>query len=181
MSRSVEPRVAVVVVAAGSGTRLGADLPKAFVEIAGTSVLGRALHAVFGMTEAAQAVIVAPAELVSAAESIAHGVAGVARDRVDVVAGGETRQASVAAGLAVIRPSVQIVLVHDAARALTPSALFDAVTAETTRLAHGVIPGLAVSDTIKRTDAAGDLLETVDRSELIAVQTPQGFPREHIL
>jgi 2-C-methyl-D-erythritol 4-phosphate cytidylyltransferase/2-C-methyl-D-erythritol 2,4-cyclodiphosphate synthase len=181
MSRSVEPRVAVIVVAAGSGTRLGADLPKAFVEIAGTSVLGRALHAVFGMTEAAQAVIVAPAELVSAAESIAHGVAGVARDRVDVVAGGETRQASVAAGLAVIRPSVQIVLVHDAARALTPSALFDAVAAETTRLAHGVIPGLAVSDTIKRTDAAGDLLETVDRSELIAVQTPQGFPREHIL
>jgi 2-C-methyl-D-erythritol 4-phosphate cytidylyltransferase/2-C-methyl-D-erythritol 2,4-cyclodiphosphate synthase len=181
MSSSVEPRVAVIVVAAGSGTRLGADLPKAFVEIAGTTVLGRAVHAVFGMAEPVQAVIVAPAELVSAAESITHGVAAEARDRVDVVAGGETRQASVAAGLAVIRPSVEVVLVHDAARALTPSALFDSVVSEVSRLGHGVIPGLPVSDTIKRMDAAGDIRETVDRSELTAVQTPQGFPRAHIL
>ncbi|MDQ1582178.1 MAG: 2-C-methyl-D-erythritol 4-phosphate cytidylyltransferase [Microbacteriaceae bacterium] len=181
MSSSAEPRVAVIVVAAGSGTRLGADLPKAFVEIAGTSILGRALHSVFGMAEPVQAIVVAPAELVSAAASIARGVAGEASSRVAVVAGGETRQASVAAGLAVIGPSVQIVLVHDAARALAPSVLFDAVASEVRRLGHGVIPGLAVSDTIKRTDAAGDIRETVDRSELTAVQTPQGFPREHIL
>lgn len=175
------PRIAVIVVAAGSGTRLGAVVPKAFAPLAGSTVLAHSLHAVFGMRQPAQVIVVAPATLVADARAIGAQAAGVASAYLSVVPGGETRQQSVAAGLDELRDGIELVLVHDAARALTPSTLFDAVVAEVRRCGHGVIPGLPVSDTIKRTDAAGGIIETVDRSELSAVQTPQGFPREQLV
>jgi 2-C-methyl-D-erythritol 4-phosphate cytidylyltransferase/2-C-methyl-D-erythritol 2,4-cyclodiphosphate synthase len=181
MTESSDPRIAVIVVAAGSGTRLGAPTPKAFVPVGGITLLGRALHSVLGMSEPAQVIVVAPAELVDDAAVIAADVAGVASASVTVVAGGETRQASVQAGLRMLRPAVEIVLVHDAARALTPSGLFERVVAEVDSRGHGVIPGLPVSDTVKRVDARGDIVETVDRSSLSAVQTPQGFPKVDLL
>jgi 2-C-methyl-D-erythritol 4-phosphate cytidylyltransferase / 2-C-methyl-D-erythritol 2,4-cyclodiphosphate synthase len=181
MTESSEPRIAVIVVAAGSGTRLGAPAPKAFVPVGGVTLLGRSLHSVLGMSEPAQVVVVAPAEFVADADVIATDVAGVAASSVTVVAGGETRQQSVLAGLRMVNAAVQVVLVHDAARALTPSALFDRVVAEVDERGHGVVPGLAVSDTIKRVDARQDIVETVDRSALSAVQTPQGFPKDELL
>ena len=177
----MDPRIAVVVVAGGNGSRLGAGIPKAFVEVAGTTVLGHALHSVFGMQEPAQVIVVSPETHIAEARAIAEAVAGPAASSLEVVVGGETRQQSVDAGLAKLLPSVQTVLVHDAARALTPPALFDSIVGEVDRRGHGAIPGLAVSDTIKRTDAAGGILETVDRSELSAIQTPQGFPRAHLV
>ncbi|MCU1406931.1 MAG: bifunctional 2-C-methyl-D-erythritol 4-phosphate cytidylyltransferase/2-C-methyl-D-erythritol [Glaciihabitans sp.] len=170
------PRVAVVVVAAGSGTRLAQPQPKAFVMLRGSTLLARALESVFAMTEPAQVVVVAPADWIAEATTIAVDVAGVASSHISVVAGGATRQLSVAAGLAVIGADVDTVLVHDSARALTPPELLDAVVAQVRSTGDGVIPGLPVSDTIKRT-ADGVALETVDRSTLSAVQTPQGFPR----
>jgi 2-C-methyl-D-erythritol 4-phosphate cytidylyltransferase/2-C-methyl-D-erythritol 2,4-cyclodiphosphate synthase len=133
------------------------------------------------MSEPAQVIVVAPAELVGDAEVIAGDVAGVASASVTVVAGGETRQESVRAGLAVVGDAAQVVLVHDAARALTPSALFERVVAEVDARGHGVVPGLPVSDTVKRVDARHDIVETVDRSALSAVQTPQGFPKSDLL
>lgn len=175
------PRIAVIVVAAGSGTRLGADVPKAFVALAGSTVLARSLHAVFGMQEQAQVIVVAPASHEADAHAIGVQAAGVASASLTVVTGGDTRQQSVAAGLGELVDGIELVLVHDAARALTPSALFDAVAVAVRQRSHGVIPGLAVSDTIKRTDAAGGIIETVDRSELSAVQTPQGFPRQQLM
>ncbi len=181
MTESTEPRIAVIVVAAGSGTRLGAELPKAFVPVGGVSMLGRALHSVFGMRESAQVIVVAPAELVAEATAIGRDTAGVASEYITVVAGGVTRQDSVAAGLAVLEDGIHVVLVHDAARALTPSSLFDAVVANVDARGHGVVPGLAVSDTIKRVDSGDDIVETVDRSALSAVQTPQGFPRDQLV
>lgn len=171
-------RVAVVVVAAGSGTRLGAEVPKAFVELDGRTLLERSLHAVRGMSAPAEPVLVVPADRVDEAAALALRVFG---HSVAVVAGGATRQQSVAAGLAVIGDDVEVVLVHDAARALTPSALFDAVVDAVVETGHGVIPGLAVSDTIKRVAGDGSVHETVDRSTLAAVQTPQGFPRDQLL
>ncbi|MBK4348236.1 2-C-methyl-D-erythritol 4-phosphate cytidylyltransferase [Lacisediminihabitans changchengi] len=174
------PSVAIIVVAAGSGTRLAQSSPKAFVEVAGRSILAHSLQAVFGLSEPAQVIVVAPAELVTRARQIARGVAGVASAYVTVVAGGSTRQESVAAGLAALATSVQIVLVHDAARAFTPTEQFERVIAAVRSSDAGVVPGLPVTDTIKRTDAAPDgqtlVAETVDRSQLAAVQTPQGFP-----
>ncbi|MFB2585713.1 2-C-methyl-D-erythritol 4-phosphate cytidylyltransferase [Herbiconiux liukaitaii] len=169
---SLAPTVGVVVVAAGSGTRLGLARPKAFVEVAGRSILSWAMDSVCGISEPVELVVVAPA-----------GLASDAHRQVDpfglpctVVAGGDTRQQSVQAGLAALGSSVDVVLVHDAARPFTPVEVFERVIAEVRASAAGVIPGMPVTDTIKGVDGGGRVLETVDRSRLTAVQTPQGFP-----
>ncbi len=169
-----EPTVGVVVVAAGMGARLGAGVPKAFVELRGRTLLERALEGVLGAERPAQVVVVAPASHLAAARAIAERLAS---EYVSVVVGGDSRQASVAAGLAALHPAVEIVMVHDAARALAPSALFDRVTRAVESSGSGVVPSLPVSDTIKRIDADARVLATVDRSDLVHVQTPQGFPR----
>lgn len=178
MSTNSGPRVAVVVVAAGSGTRLGAELPKAFVPLDGPTLLERSLHAVRGMRHVADPVLVVPADRVDDASAIAVAVFGAP---ARVVPGGSTRQQSVAAGLTALADDVEVVLVHDAARALAPSALFDAVVEAVVETGHGAIPGLPVSDTIKRVASDGYVHETVDRSTLAAVQTPQGFPRDQLV
>ncbi|MBX3098679.1 MAG: 2-C-methyl-D-erythritol 4-phosphate cytidylyltransferase [Salinibacterium sp.] len=174
------PIVGIIVVAAGSGARLGAGQPKAFADVDGVPMLERALRGVFGSVEPAQVVVVAPASHLDVARSICDRVAGVASGAVSVVAGGVTRQDSVALGLQALDDSVEIVLVHDAARALTPSALFDRVVGAVAASGHGIIPSLPVSDTIKRV-AERSVVETVDRSSLVHVQTPQGFPRESLV
>jgi 2-C-methyl-D-erythritol 4-phosphate cytidylyltransferase/2-C-methyl-D-erythritol 2,4-cyclodiphosphate synthase len=171
------PAVAVIVVAAGSGSRLGRDQPKAFVPLGARSILEHALSGVFGLAEPAQVIVVAPDAQLQDARSLAVRVAGPAAGYLDVVAGGATRQASVARGLAAVNPGVTVVLVHDAARALTPTALIAAVVAAVRATGHGIVPGLPVVDTIKSVDADARILGTVDRSLLSAVQTPQGFPR----
>jgi 2-C-methyl-D-erythritol 4-phosphate cytidylyltransferase/2-C-methyl-D-erythritol 2,4-cyclodiphosphate synthase len=171
------PRLGVVVVAAGSGTRLGAGIPKALVEVGGATLLGRSLRAILGVPEEAHVVVVAPATHLDETTAVVEEVAGVARASFAVVVGGATRQGSVAAGLAALAASVDVVLVHDAARALTPSALFAAVAQAVRDGGAGIVPGLPVTDTVKRVDASGECLGTVDRSDLVGVQTPQGFPR----
>jgi len=176
-----EPRLAIVVVAAGSGTRLGHETPKAFVELRGRTILEHALHGVFGATHAAQVIVVAPAHLVAQARGIAERAAGAASGYVTVVAGGDTRQASVAAGLSALADGIEAVLVHDAARALAPSALIDRVaSAVLAGGADGVIPALPVVDTVKRVDGER-VVAGVDRSGLVHVQTPQGFPRTELV
>jgi 2-C-methyl-D-erythritol 4-phosphate cytidylyltransferase/2-C-methyl-D-erythritol 2,4-cyclodiphosphate synthase len=168
--------VGVVVVAAGAGTRLGADLPKAFVALGDRSILERSLEPILGMTEPAQIVVVVPEAQLVRAQDIVRRVSGVANEFVSVIPGGVTRQSSVAAGLAALWPDVGVVLVHDAARPFTPTELFEAVVEKVRATGDGVIPGLPVADTLKRT-TDGVARETVDRSVLSAVQTPQGFPR----
>jgi 2-C-methyl-D-erythritol 4-phosphate cytidylyltransferase/2-C-methyl-D-erythritol 2,4-cyclodiphosphate synthase len=170
------PRVGVIVVAAGSGTRLGAGEPKAFVGIDGSSILRHALEGVFA-APLAQVVIVAPVGREGDALSEALATAGERRDLVSVVAGGDTRQASVAAGLAALWADVEVVLVHDAARALTPPEVFERVIAAIDGGAAGAIPVLPVIDTIKRV-AGDEVVAAVDRAELAAAQTPQGFGRD---
>jgi len=128
------------------------------------------------MSSRVQLVVVAPAMLVTDARELVN-LSGL---DVIVVAGGASRQASVAAGLAVVEPQVQIVLVHDAARPLTPSDQFDRIVTQVRRTGSGAIPGLPVSDTVKRIAGDGTVEETVDRSALSAVQTPQGFPRDQL-
>ena len=171
------PTTAVIVVAAGSGTRLGAAAPKAFVGIDERSVLRHALDGVFAASPA-QVIVVAPAGHEGDAESELRAAAG---DRIDlgrVVVGGDNRQDSVAAGLRALWGDITTVLVHDAARALTPPSQIDAV-ADAVTADVGVIPALPVVNTLKRV-AGGDIVEAVDRADLVAAQTPQGFPR-HLL
>lgn len=166
------PTVAVIVVAAGEGSRLGAGVPKAFAELRGRTLLERALDGVHQSVEPAQVVVVAPKSHLKHAQRLAP-------DAI-VVAGGGTRQDSVAAGLAVLDHDVQTVLVHDAARALCPGELFDRVTRAVVTTGGGVIPAIPVTDTIKRV-ADDEVVDTVDRSSLVHVQTPQGFPREALV
>jgi 2-C-methyl-D-erythritol 4-phosphate cytidylyltransferase/2-C-methyl-D-erythritol 2,4-cyclodiphosphate synthase len=174
------PRVAIIVVAAGSGSRLGHAEPKAFVELRGVTILGRALRGVFESSEPAQVILVAPASKLAAARQIAAHAAGATSDSVTVVEGGATRQASVRAGLAVLEPDVEVVLVHDAARALTSAELIDRVVRSVTPT-MGIVPALPVSDTIKRIDSHELVTGTVERHDLVHVQTPQGFPRAELV
>lgn len=168
------PSVGVIVVAAGSGSRLGQPRPKAFVEIEGRSILSWSMDAVRGMSEPVQLVVVVPVDLQAqaAAELEPSGLA------VRVVAGGPTRQLSVSAGLAALGDEVSIVLVHDAARAFTPPEVFDRVVAAVRETGGGIIPALPVTDTISSLDGEGRVDGMVDRSRLAAVQTPQGFPAQ---
>lgn len=171
---------AVVVVAAGSGTRLGIGTAKAFVPVAGTLMLARALEPLFALASPTLVVVVAPAALLDDCRQVVASVAGAAVAYTAVVPGGTDRHGSVEAGLAVLPDSVTSVLVHDAARCLTPTAQFDRVfDAVAGSLADGApagfVPALPVTDTVKRVD--GDVVvETVDRAALVGVQTPQGFP-----
>jgi 2-C-methyl-D-erythritol 4-phosphate cytidylyltransferase/2-C-methyl-D-erythritol 2,4-cyclodiphosphate synthase len=169
------------VVAAGSGARLGGSEPKAFVTVNGVSILSRALDTIFSLAEPAQVIVVAPASKLDAAGRIGRDAAGAASDYLAVVSGGASRQQSVAAGLAVLDDGVTTVLVHDAARSFTPASLFDTVITAVRDTGSGVVPGLAVADTIKQTDADGTVVQTLDRSTLVAVQTPQGFPRGQLV
>ncbi|PSL36593.1 2-C-methyl-D-erythritol 2,4-cyclodiphosphate synthase [Labedella gwakjiensis] len=175
---SPAPTLAVIVVAAGDGTRLLAGSPKALVPLAGLTILEHALHAVFGMREPAIVVVVAPPADVEETRAIAERAAGVAAGHLRVIPGGSSRSRSVRAGLADLPSSVDTVLVHDAARALAPSSFLDTVTAAVRTSGEAVIPGLAVTDTIKQVDGTGAVVSTVDRDRLRAVQTPQGFPRD---
>jgi 2-C-methyl-D-erythritol 4-phosphate cytidylyltransferase len=117
-------------------------------------------------------VVAAPADGV---ETVRRLLAPVAP--VTVVAGGADRQDSVAAALAAVPDDVEIVLVHDAARALTPAQLMEAVAAAVRAGRPAVIPVLPVVDTVKEIEPDGLVLGTVDRSALRIVQTPQGFQR----
>ncbi len=174
MTAQLNPRgdVAVLVPAAGAGVRLGPGAPKALRPLAGEPLLVHAVRRIAGAPSVRVIVVAAPPADV---ESVRELLAPVAP--VTVVPGGAERQASVAAALAAVPPGPEIVLVHDAARALTPSELVESV-AEAVRRGHdAVIPVLPVVDTIKEVDPGERVLGTVDRSALRAVQTPQGFRR----
>jgi 2-C-methyl-D-erythritol 4-phosphate cytidylyltransferase len=161
--------IAAILVAAGSGQRLGADLPKAFCTVRGRTLLEYAYERFAGHPLIRDVIIVAPPGRIGDAAALTGSI---------VVAGGATRQASVAAGLAALGADADAVLVHDVARAFAPSAVIDRVVAALRDGADAVIPARPVTDTIKRVDAGGSVVGTVDRSTLVAVQTPQGFRRD---
>ena len=163
---------AVVIVAAGSGSRLGSSSPKAFVTIGGVSMLQRCVDNVAMWSDHARLVIVAPPGW----ENQARDIAAASGVEATVVAGGDTRTQSVRAGLASIDEETEYVLIHDAARALMPTEVFDRVLGALQAGAKGVIPCLPVVDTLVSVDhQTSATSEGVDRSVLGAVQTPQGF------
>lgn len=163
--------VGVVVPAAGAGTRLGPGVPKALRLLAGEPLLVHAVRRLRACPSVDVIVVAAPADAVADVEVLLGSY------RVTVVAGGAERQDSVAAGLAALPATCDLVLVHDAARALVPLAVVEAVVAALRDGADAVVPVLPVADTVKRVDATGVVVATVPREELRAVQTPQGFRR----
>lgn len=162
--------VVALVPAAGRGERFGGDRPKALVLLAGEPLVVHAVRSLLSGRAVTQVVVAAPPELVGEVRSLVPGAL--------VVAGGENRLASVAAALAVVDGDAEVLLVHDAARPLAPSSLVDRVAGAVLDGAPAVVPVVPVVDTVKRVDAAGRVLETVDRADLRAVQTPQGFRRD---
>ena len=164
----------LILVAAGQGLRFGADRPKPLVELGGSPLVARALGAFRGFVD--HVVLVVPAgEEGAFAAAVAAGVA--APSRLRVVAGGERRQDSVAAGLAVLEAEVAWVLVHDAARPLVSARIVQAVL-EATREHGSAIPVVPVHSTVKETAADGRIERTVPRRALRLAQTPQGFRRD---
>lgn len=173
-AHSAPRTVGVVVVAAGSGSRLGAAVPKAFVHLAGEPIIQRALAGVRSVARVMRIALVVPPEYVAVLAADQDGHVPAAR----VVAGGAERTDSVAAGLAALGSDIDFVLVHDAARCLTPVAVFDRVIDALQAGAAAVIPGVPVVDTIKTVGPTGLVTGTPERGGLRAVQTPQGFTRE---
>ena len=159
-----------VVPAAGSGERLAAGAPKAFVNLGGRPMLEYALDGLRNSGVVDSVVVAVPPKRTDQAKLVFGG------DAI-IVAGGADRTESVRLALAAIGDA-EFVLVHDAARALTPSSLIVRVVAALQAGHPAVVPGLPVSDTIKAVDANGVVLGTPERSGLRAVQTPQGFQTE---
>jgi len=162
----------VVLVAAGEGRRLGADRPKAFVALAGRPLLAESIDRLDGCAWVDAIVVVAPPgweepTILLAEELVAGKVSSV-------VAGGATRAGSVRAGLAEVADDALVTIVHDAARPLVTDAVVERVLAPLAEGFDGAVPGIAVSDTLKRVER-GAVAETVARDSLVAVQTPQAF------
>lgn len=173
--------VSVIVVAAGSGERLGATSPKAFVSVAGKTLLEHALSALNAVSPTVQVVVVAPEKWRGAAEDLGRKTLEE-RHQLVVVAGGETRSDSVRAGLAALGDDITTVLIHDAARALCPPEVFTRVIDALEAGASAVIPTIDVVDTLSPIDhTTGVTGPAVDRSALAIVQTPQGFRKDVIV
>jgi 2-C-methyl-D-erythritol 4-phosphate cytidylyltransferase len=162
-----------VVVAAGSGERLGADRPKAYVRFAGRTLLAASLEVLEEHPAVDGIVVVVPEGWEERTSLLADDLC--AGKIAAAVAGGATRAESVREGLEALPDSAAFVLVHDAARPLVSPDLVDRVLRGLAGGADGVVPALPLTDTVKRVDGER-VLETVDRSALVAVQTPQGFP-----
>jgi 2-C-methyl-D-erythritol 4-phosphate cytidylyltransferase len=159
-----------IVSAAGSGERLGAGVPKAYVPLAGRTILE---HAVDGLVESGvitRVVVAAPPDRVAETRVLLAG-------RASVVAGGAERHETVRLALEHVGDP-EFVVVHDAARPLTPVEQIRRVVAALDEGLRAVVPVIPVVDTIKAVDANGVVLGTPERSGLRAVQTPQGFATE---
>jgi len=156
-----------VVTAAGAGERLGAGMPKAFVELGGRIMLEHAVDGLLASGVIDRVVVAAPADRVDETAALLDG-------RATVVEGGRERHESVRRALAAVGDP-EFILVHDAARPLTPIEPIRRVVAALQDGLRAVIPVLLVADTIKVVDANGVVLGTPERAGLRAVQTPQGF------
>ena len=169
-------KVVAVVPAAGSGERLAAGIPKAFFQLDGRTLLERSVAGLLESGVVDDVVVAVPVDRIDHAKKLLG-------ERARVVAGGPDRTQSVSLALSALPDSAEpdFVLVHDAARALTPPGLIVRVV-ESLRAGHGaVVPALPPSDTIKAVDANGVVLGTPERAGLRAVQTPQGFATDLLL
>jgi 2-C-methyl-D-erythritol 4-phosphate cytidylyltransferase len=162
-----------VIVAAGRGERLGGDRPKAFAKVNGRALLAESLERLEASDLVDSIVIVAPEgweePTILLAEELGAGKVSAS------VSGGATRTESVRAGVAEVPEEALVVLVHDAARPFLPGDVIERVLAPLGEGWDGAVPALPVADTLKRAGPDGAVAETVDRSGLYAVQTPQAF------
>ena len=163
------PKSAAIIAGAGMGHRLGAQIPKALIQIQGITLLERAFISLSKVVD--EIIITAP-------EGYEEQFKAIVGQSAEVITGGLLRSDSIRVALKALSPSVESVLIHDAARALASSALAARVLDELRSGQSAVIPVLKVIDTIKEIDRDGFVRATPDRSSLVAAQTPQGFNRQ---
>lgn len=162
-----------LVPAAGRGERLGSDGPKVMVSLHGLPLVTHAVRSLLSAGCVRHVVVAVPPDHVA---EVSGALASF--DAVSVIAGGEDRTASVRLALPaalMLVPDARIVLVHDVDRALTPPALVRSVADAVGAGNPAVVPVLPVTDTVKRVDASGVILSTPNRTDLRALQSPQGF------
>ena len=175
-----KPRVIALIAAAGQGTRLGAEVPKAYVELRGRTLLERSVRALLASGVVDEVIVlVSPDMEPEAARIIGRIDTAGSKDTTNaapirLVHGGSERADSVWAGLQAIPDDDAVVLIHDAARALTPPAMVRGVAKRVLEGAPAAVPVVPVADTIKEV-AADAVVSTPERSRLRAVQTPQAF------
>ncbi|MFM7144787.1 MAG: 2-C-methyl-D-erythritol 4-phosphate cytidylyltransferase [Actinomycetales bacterium] len=172
---AVSHRTAALVPAAGRGERLGPGLPKALRPISGTPMLAMAVHALAASRVVDLIVVAAPAEFVDQVTAMLVPLEDSAE--ITVVEGGATRSESVARTLIGLPDDVGYVLVHDAARPLVPAEVVIGVVTALREGQRAVIPGIPLVDTVKAVDSGDDVVSTIPRDSVRAVQTPQGFAR----
>jgi 2-C-methyl-D-erythritol 4-phosphate cytidylyltransferase len=161
-----------VLAAAGRGERLGSDRPKAFARLGGRPLLAESLARLESSDWVDAIVVAAPPEWEEPAILLAEELG--AGKVSSVVTGGASRSESVREALGEVADDAAVVLVHDAARPVVPDEVIERVLGPLSDGWDGVVPGLPVSDTVKRVE--GDrVVETLPRGDLVAVQTPQVF------
>ncbi|KAB3519832.1 2-C-methyl-D-erythritol 4-phosphate cytidylyltransferase [Corynebacterium sp. zg254] len=185
-------RTLALIAAAGSGTRLGFSTPKAFVELAGRTLLERSLDLIHDAHRVSHTLVIASADMMPRAQALLDNPENLRRwqgMRVGLVRGGRERVDSVYQGLLALEREYgrddSLVLIHDAARCLTPSSMVAGVVDHATDVlargtAVGAIPVVPVADTIKVVEQ-GQVVSTPPRESLRAVQTPQGFALDRLL
>ena len=166
-----------ILVAAGSGSRLGGDRPKAFAGLLGRPLLAESLERLDASDWVDAIVVAAPVGWEEPAILLAEEL--VASKVAAVVTGGATRAESVRIALAEVPADALVVLVHDAARPLVDDAVIERLIARLADGVDGVVPGVPIGDTVKRLDR-GMVAETIDREALVAVQTPQVFVADRL-
>ncbi|HEY6089726.1 MAG TPA: 2-C-methyl-D-erythritol 4-phosphate cytidylyltransferase [Gemmatimonadaceae bacterium] len=168
--------VGVIIVAAGSGSRTGSNELKQFRWVAGKPMLLHSIQTFQARADVAMVVCVLPREHVG---DPPPWIFQSDADRLLLSVGGRERSESVANGLEDLPSECEIVVIHDAARPLVTTETIGRVIDEA-RKGHGAVAALPVTDTLKRAETSGRIIETVDRFELWRAQTPQGFPRKAI-
>lgn len=169
--------LAAVIAAAGSGTRIGAPLPKQFMDLAGKPVLERTVERVLALGDLLEVVVAVPAGYVRRARSLFPKESR--KVPIHCVRGGSERQESVRRAVARVRADAELIMVHDAVRPLCDLATMQRVV-QAARSAGAAVPGLPPTETIQRISPRGRIVTTPPREELQAIQTPQCF-RAHIL
>lgn len=173
------PTAAAIVVAGGAGERLGVPGGKQLADLAGRPVVAWAVKALAECSAIGYIVVVSHPDRVDEYRLAVEAAVEIGKPHV-FVAGGSTRQESVAAGLSNLPLAYETIVVHDGARPIVTSDLFsDAVDRLRSSEADGLVVGFPSVDTIKRVDG-GEVVETPDRAQLWAVQTPQVFRSESL-
>ena len=167
-----------IIVAAGSGVRLGSKVPKAFVKVGDRTMLWYSLAAVGKAGSIDEVVIAVPEGFESAAR--AEATAAGLRTPVKITPGGIERQDSVRIALGLTSAESELIIVHDAARPLATPEIFEACLVAAAR-AGGAIAAIAVSDTLKRVNSGKAIAATVARAGLWQAQTPQAFRRDALV